>query len=203
FLCASSSGPLRTEAGQRAPNLVAVDAVAALIRTPTGSIFDARGRDSSGDDVCQFADSIVLFCLPYIEDFVMDEGDGCIEHAPNRSHDVTNVHDRTPGRAVTLNRYPSRSERRSYKIVQHHVQPQPRRSSISGRIPQKRRTEMSVSQLRYIVLDEDLRLAIRRHWIERSLLVQESISGRTVRAAGGREDETPYPCCFGQLGKLY
>src|SRR5439155_8393454 len=94
FLCAFAGRPLRFETRQQTANLVAIDAVAALIRASAGCILNAAPRNSFLNDGRQFADAVVFPGLSNIEDFILDNVPGSVQHTYHSRNDVTNVHDR-------------------------------------------------------------------------------------------------------------
>src|SRR5579862_8079408 len=100
LLCAFAGGPLRHKRRQCGSNLVAVDAIAALVWSAAWSILNSAAGDDFRNDVRQFADAVVFLGLADVEDRVVNHIPGSIKNAQHRADDIANVHDGAPGGAV-------------------------------------------------------------------------------------------------------
>ncbi len=97
FLRAFAGSPLRLEARQNAPNLIAIDAVAAFVRSPAASILDVAARYGILDYSRKLANAIVLDRLSHVESCVVDCALWSLQRAHHGGKNVANVHDRTQG----------------------------------------------------------------------------------------------------------
>src|ERR1700732_1348962 len=103
-------------------NLIAINSIASFIWAASGGVLDAATKYGFGDDFRQFADAIVLLGPTDIEDLVVNEFPGSVQHAQDGSYDVPYMHQWTPGRAIALNIDPAGGECGGYEIVQDHIQ---------------------------------------------------------------------------------
>ena len=122
-----------------------------------------------------------------------------IERGHNRSDDIPNVHDGAPGRAVALYVDPARGVCRSHEIIQHDIESQPRRNAVGGRIPHIGRAEIVVRQRCDVPFNQDLRLPVRGHRIERGCFVQKSSPAAPYVLHEEEKIKRFTPACFRQL----
>ena len=97
--------------------------------------------------------------------------------------------ERPPGSAVALDQDLARGDGIAHEVVDDEVAAKSRRDAVGGGISQVRRAEVVVGELTHVLLGQHLRLAVRRHRVERGLLVEEFFPGLSVEAARRREDE--------------
>src|ERR1700704_6525622 len=63
FLCTLAGRPLRLKIRQHTPDLLAADAVAALVGSAIGGVLDAAAMNGFGDDGRQVANPVILLGL--------------------------------------------------------------------------------------------------------------------------------------------
>ena len=88
------------------------------------------------------------------------------QDAADRLRDVQRVHKRPPRRAVTCHRNVVLDPRQPAQIVEHDVEPHPRRRPERGRIPQERRRELIIGHRGQVVFDQRLALGIGRQRVK-------------------------------------
>src|SRR5207247_5452819 len=98
------------------------------------------------DEFGELPDPVVLRTRPDVEGDVVDELAPRIQGAQDRSADVADVNDWSPGASVREEPDRSRGEGPAGQIVQDDVEPQTRRHAVGGGIPQRDRRERVVRQ---------------------------------------------------------
>src|SRR5690606_14818549 len=96
-----------------------------------------------------------------------------------------------PERAVAGHRDALRGPREPGEVVQHDVEPHPRRGAVGRRVAQKGRAEALVGELADVALDEHLALRVGRLRVHLRRLVENAAVADAVHAAGRRVDEAP------------
>ena len=118
-----------------------------------------------------------------------------------RPRDVANVHDGPPRRTVALDVHSAGGVRPRHQVVQNHIQPQARRSAVSGRISEIGRAETLIRQRRHVALDQDLGFGIRRYRVQRQPSRPADRPRRHHRCCTRTRRQSADPCLFGQLGQ--
>src|SRR5262245_5414127 len=101
LLDAEAHGPLRTEFRQGVSDLVAIDTVAAKIRTSTYCVLYATPGHDLFHHRRYVSNLVVLFRAADVERLVMNEVSGCMENCQERATDVFDMNQRAPWRSVT------------------------------------------------------------------------------------------------------
>src|SRR5262249_40862645 len=125
------------------------------------------------------------------------------EYSNRSAHDVANVDDRTPRRAIALDENSASCNRGSNKVIQNHVQPQARGCTIRSSIAHERWRETVVRQFFHIALYENFGLAIGGHRVQRRSFIQEVIACRTVSTTRRSKHVALYSSLFRQLSQFY
>src|SRR5580692_1333208 len=123
FLRPFAGVPLRAEVWHSPPDLVAVNAVAALVRPTIGGIFDAASGDGVSNNRSQVADPEILFCPANVKNLVVNGILRCFEDAHSRRDNVANMHDGTPRRAVAFYIDLALRIGRGHQVIQDHIKP--------------------------------------------------------------------------------
>src|SRR5262245_56843161 len=170
---AVADGPLRTEFRQGSSDLVAVDSIAAKIRSSTFRVLDPTARHSLLHHSRYITDLIVLFGLPDVERLVMNQLPRGLKDGQERTADILNVHQRSPGRSVAGNQYLSRCVSKTNEIVYHQIGTEPGGNTIGCCVTQVRWSEFVVGKTRDVALHQNFGFSIRCYWIERRVLGEE------------------------------
>lgn len=88
-----------------------------------------------------------------------------------------------------------------HQVVQHDVDPQPRRHAVGGRVAEVGGREVVVGHLRQGRFHRYLGHRVGGHRVERSGLVEGRLPRRPVGRAGGREEEPAHPGLLSDLGQ--
>ena len=184
--------------GEPADELVAVDAVVPQIVERFVGHRDL-GAGHLADDVCDLTDPVVLLGVADVEGLVVNEfGIGFHEDA-ERTRDVLDVHQWSPRRAVALEEDASGRHGEAGEVVDHEVAAQSFGDPVGGGIAKVGRGEAIIREFVEVLLDEDLRLAVRRYREELRGFVEEVVAVGAVGRTRRGEQEPSDPRCFGQL----
>src|SRR3954470_11459515 len=155
FFDSAPDRPLGAEAQLRG-DFVAVHTVAPRVWTTAVGVLHGAAGDYLLDDVGNVTDLVILLRASDIERLVVDQLAFGGEGKQDRARDVFNVHERPPGSAVALNEDLAGGIRDADEVVDDDIRAQTRRRAVGGRIPEERRAETIVGELRHLLLDQHL-----------------------------------------------
>ncbi len=105
------------------------------------------------NDVGQLADAVVFGGLADVKGLVVNRFARRFQHCDHGGNDVADVHDRPPGRAVTLDVHAASGIGRRHQVIQHNVQTQAGRNSVGGGIAHICWREMLAGQRSDVAFD--------------------------------------------------
>ena len=195
--------PLGLEVREGGTKLPEIDPVAPLVRTRILCKLDPASRNGLRDDLRQIENPVVLGAAPDVEGLVVYDLAGRTKNGNECPGDILNVDHRSPWGSVTLEVNKPRSKGPCDKVINYQIKAHPGGYTVRGGISKEGRTERVVSESCDIPLDHDFGCSVRSDGIELSLLVQEIVAGRTVRAAGRGKEESLHTGLLGEPCKSY
>src|SRR5580704_493624 len=133
----------------------------------------------------------------------MDDFTRCFESSQERSRNILDVNDRTPGRAITLNVNPPGGEGPRDQVIKNEIESQARGYSVGGGVAKTSGTESRVRKIGEVSFNQNLGCAIRCDRVEFSGLVKDLVAGGAIGAARGGEDEALHAHLLRALRQMY
>ena len=191
---AAAGVPLEAKGRKRPRELAEGDPVAARVGVTAAGVLDRAPGHGLADDLGEVAHLVVRVVVPDVERLGVDELARRFEQERRGPRDVADVDERPPRSPVAQDPHLARRVRPADEVVEHEIEPQPRRDAVDGRVPHEHGRERGAGALEQRRLRFDLRLGVRGQRRELRGLVERTRPGRgAVHAAGRREDEARDP----------
>src|SRR5918995_3252212 len=195
-------GPPRSELGQDPLDLCEVDPVVPRVGARAASELHSAAGNNRLDHVGHLTYREVLVAEPDIEGLIVGSIAVGPEGSQERPADVLDMDQRAPWRSVALDQHFASRDGIADQVVDHDVDPQIPRDAVCRGVAEEDGAEAVGRQLRHVLLDEDLRLPIGGHGIERRLLREGGFAAAgPVEAARRREQEPLHARPTGRPGE--
>ena len=127
----------------------------------------------------------------HVEGLVENDLLGRLERSNERTGDVLDMRDRTPGRSIRLEIDKSGGDREGGQIVEDDVEAHTRRNAISGRRPEIDRAKSIACKGDDVALGPHLGIAVGCDRVQRARFINHVVARQAVIAAGRRKQEAP------------
>ena len=190
--------PVARERREPVVDLVELHPVAAVVAARLAEAQFAA-REHLADDLGDVAHPVVLLAVADVEDLVVHHLARRLEHAARSpcamSSACTSGRHGVPSLIIAIR---FGRPRQAGQVVQHDVEPHPRRGAERGRVAQEGRREVVVGHAPTVALDERLALGVRGLRVDGRGLVDVARRRHAVDAARRHVDEALDPCRLGQ-----